>query len=702
MELTVYRQSSKIRPDGTVVYKGEDARPYVDGQVFFVADGLGGAASIRHQKVDPALFDEEKLLDALFAGVYDNYGDEAFAAYVKASFFELFAVKNCYTDNINNIKKSGYFASRIVTAILLHEMQYNRAYSAEHIFATLASCADEGARNAYLASLGHDFRDLIQEKIRQIARNANLVYESAYSGLALLGSTICATIYMEHDAFVEAIYLTAGDSRPYVWSEGDGLCQVLPDQEGKDGGMTNYIKANDGASFDIRCNYFRFDKPCILFNATDGCFDSGRFLSQLAFEKLLAESALASENTEQMGEYLTSFFAEYGRHDDSSTIAMKMFGYETFADLRASLARRLDVLQSTYFDKMSDLLDMDYDAAYSENDRAMAGRLTSLKDKFASEEGVRAYCLRDLMAGKYAPYTERIREVDEKIAAEKRRIDVVSRRISDSVAAYYSRYLPLLHRQDGYLDENGLARIESAERKWRETGDEYLAFVGRLQREFGDRAEALSKVMDAICGIGIPASFDDFDGVALQMPVGNGKMMNELFDFIDGLRTQKSDIVRRLIAQKQDFLFRNAKLAERHPEDVAAICSMIVSGEIPVADAPVPDDEKVKLTAALAEMAEAYDRIKEMETADKERIANEACREYWDSHYTEIIPALIAEDAFAIREDLVSEAGAILDGAAAEHESMREKRDLQRTLFGQYEQGYSKYIGGAENDDPRI
>ena len=28
MELTVYRQSSKVRPDGTIVYKGEDALPY--------------------------------------------------------------------------------------------------------------------------------------------------------------------------------------------------------------------------------------------------------------------------------------------------------------------------------------------------------------------------------------------------------------------------------------------------------------------------------------------------------------------------------------------------------------------------------------------------------------------------------------------------------------------------------------------------
>ena len=182
MELTVYRQSSKTRPDGTTVYKGEDARPYVDGQIFFVADGLGGAAAIRHQKIKPELFDEDQLLDTLFSGVYDDYGNETFAAYVKESFFELFAVKDCYTDNINNIKKSGYFASRIVTAIILHEMLYNDAYSAESIFSTLAARGSEAERAAYLGTLGRYFRDLIQGKIRQIARNANLVYESAYSG----------------------------------------------------------------------------------------------------------------------------------------------------------------------------------------------------------------------------------------------------------------------------------------------------------------------------------------------------------------------------------------------------------------------------------------------------------------------------------------------------------------------------------------
>ena len=65
MKLTVYRQSSKQRPDGQIIYKGEDARPYVGDNVLFVADGLGGASAIRHQKFKPELFDEDKILAVL-------------------------------------------------------------------------------------------------------------------------------------------------------------------------------------------------------------------------------------------------------------------------------------------------------------------------------------------------------------------------------------------------------------------------------------------------------------------------------------------------------------------------------------------------------------------------------------------------------------------------------------------------------------
>ena len=367
MKLSVFRQTSKQRPDGTIVYKGEDARPFVDDQLFFVADGLGGAAAIRHQDINPNLFDRNKIMDTLFHGVYEEYDDDRFVEYVTESFFELFAVKDCYTDNINNIKKSGYFASRIVTAILLHEMIYNRELNPFKLFEMHDSLETEEKRIFFLKKLGDYFAIKIRDDMRKIAKNANLYYESSYSGLALLGSTLCATIYYEKDDEVEAFYLTAGDSRPYVWTEAEGLCQILEDQEGKDGGMTNYIKANDNESFEVRCDYISFKKPCVLFNASDGCFDSGYFLSQMAFEKLILEKAVAASDTASMGEGIYEAFLTYGKHDDSSTIAMRLFGYESFSAFQNSAAKRLAWLGEEYLSKLPDVLEHDYISEYAES-----------------------------------------------------------------------------------------------------------------------------------------------------------------------------------------------------------------------------------------------------------------------------------------------------------------------------------------------
>ncbi len=365
MELTVYRQSSKTRPDGTVVYKGEDALPFVGDELFLVADGLGGAAAIRHQAIESGMFDAEALPDVLFKGVFEDYSDPVLQKYIRDSFFELFAVKDCYTDNVNNIKKSGYFASRIVSAILLHEIIYDPRMKRDVLFELMETYDTKEAREKVLNTLGERLAGRVYECLKKVASNCSLKYESSYSGLALLGTTLCATLYREKEDKVETLYFTAGDSRPYVWTVEDGLCQLLNDEEGEDGGMTNYIKANEDASFHIRCDSFSFNKPCVLFNASDGCFDSGYFLSPLAFEKLILSLALESKGTEELGKKLHDYFLECGRHDDSSTIAMKFFGYADFTAFRESAARRLGVIEGRFLSKLPDLLDKDYISEYN-------------------------------------------------------------------------------------------------------------------------------------------------------------------------------------------------------------------------------------------------------------------------------------------------------------------------------------------------
>ncbi|MCR5734164.1 MAG: hypothetical protein K6G22_06110 [Lachnospiraceae bacterium] len=362
MELTVYRQAIKERPDGTIVYKGEDALPFVNDKAMIVCDGLGGAAAIRHQNIDPGLFDREKITELLFGDLINGGFDPSFDRYVKDSFLELYAVKDCYTDNVNNIKKSGYFASRLVSAILLAETVYSPREGFTDKWIKALSEKTRVDRKKSLETAGKIYAGSLREKLIHIANKVNLTYESAYSGLALLGTTLCMTLFSETDDSVRAVYLTAGDSRPYLWNETEGLCQLIPDEEGPDGGMTNYIRANEDTDFSINVSYFEFKKPCILFNASDGCFDSAAFLSPMAFEKLLLDTFISSDFTDSAGDKLTEFFKEYGRHDDSSTIAMKMFGYEDFTEVKKSAQIRLKELDDKYLSKCEGLLLNDYHA----------------------------------------------------------------------------------------------------------------------------------------------------------------------------------------------------------------------------------------------------------------------------------------------------------------------------------------------------
>ena len=154
MELTVFRQATKDRGNGVIVYKGEDGRPYADDKLIMITDGLGGAAAIHHRSFDLGLFDSEKLLDTLFKGVYDEYSDERFVKYVKDSFFELRAVKDCYMDNARNMKKSGYFASRIVSAIMLHELYYNDSLQPANIIGLYNNLETPEEKESALKQLG--------------------------------------------------------------------------------------------------------------------------------------------------------------------------------------------------------------------------------------------------------------------------------------------------------------------------------------------------------------------------------------------------------------------------------------------------------------------------------------------------------------------------------------------------------------------
>ncbi len=691
MELTVYRQAWKARPDGTVVYKGEDARPYVDGQLLFVADGLGGAAAIRHQKIKPELFDKEKIMDTLFQGVYEDYNDPRFVEYVTESFYELFAVKDCYTDNVNNIKKSGYFASRIVGAILLHEMLYNEVLRAEHLFPSL-----QQNKATALRELERYFAKKIKKELGQIAQNANLIYESSYSGLALLGSTLCATIYLEGDTHVEALYLTAGDSRPYAWTEKNGLCQVLEDQEGKDGGMTNYIKANPEDAFEIRCNYMQYEKPCILFNATDGCFDSGYFLSPMGFEKCILETIAGADDINDTARKLTATFVDYGKHDDSSTIAMKVFGFADYTELKESAKRRLQTIQDTYISQLPDLLTKDYTMEYNKCAQAFPEKLATLKQRFEKEDVVKRYCFNAVKMGKYLPYVEAIKKIDEEIAGEKQKIGDARTTIADVVAGNFIRFCPLMERQtDSWTARRMTNKIQGVDARYQYQANDYVAKVQRYQRELDNTVKQLQQLLQQIYATGVPKDFSTYDAVGFGVVEDCERSMKELFVFFDGLQTRKNDAVKKLAQQRKAYEARNKRMAAHFSESTIALCRKVETGSISIENIPILPDDKQRLRDALQQIPKSQKAIQALNSEGKEKALQQATENYWKEKHAEIIEEILISPMVRIPEPLATEASNCMTEAKGQMKELKAKMELQTGIFEAYSTIYNQYMKGA-------
>ena len=353
MHLKFYRQkATELKTEGFVYYSGEDGQPYVDNKLIIVADGLGGTGSMKHSSINPGVLDEETALSTFFGDMYEHI-DECFVSYFKNSFKELFLLKDIYCKTPHAYKSSAYIGSRIVSSIMLYHLSHDEDFLPDKLFGDYAAL-DEEAKDEYVKSLAEKIKAIIKADINKVAENANIIRESDSKDLEIMATTLCSTIYLEHEDYVEAFYFISGDSRPYVWSLTNGLQQVVSDRENADGGMNDCIVA-DG-DFSIVCKYLKYDKPCVLFNASDGCFDSGAFISPLAFEKLILDGFIQSGSIEETEQRFISDFETFGTHDDSSTLALTTFGYPSFESLQYDLVQRNEKIKTDYFDKFEGLL----------------------------------------------------------------------------------------------------------------------------------------------------------------------------------------------------------------------------------------------------------------------------------------------------------------------------------------------------------
>lgn len=335
---------------------GEDGLPYADDSILIVADGLGGRGGFSHTKFKTKdIFEPEKFYDVVLKPVLGE-ADAEFRNYVADSFRELFALKDVYFTGHpgENKRTSGYFASRLVSAIVLHTLKYDSQFSSEELISSVLSTSGE-SRSVLLSKYGNSLQRVIHEKLQSIASNNNLETESKTTGSYLLPSTLTVALLRECEDHVDVIYFWAGDSRAYVWNK-YGLAQVTKDHEENET-MTNLICLSK--PFFIETKYLQFEKPCILFNTTDGCYKPNCFSSPLDFEYVLLDSMKQSRDMNEFSEKMRNVYKVIG-NDDSDTMALAAYGYEDFDEIRRFADERLQDIQCEIIDKLPDIFDRDY------------------------------------------------------------------------------------------------------------------------------------------------------------------------------------------------------------------------------------------------------------------------------------------------------------------------------------------------------
>ena len=702
MELTAFNQTGIMSISGNVYNNGEDALPYVDNQLFFVADGCGGKSGFPHTKFNFDMFDKDKLLDTLFNDIYSEYSNETFERYVIESFCELLNLKGVYGEkyeyisekdgrkiSAKKLKNSGYFGSRIAAAILLHEMFYNEKAKPSYLFKQYNLQDTQEKKDHKLKEFGDFFARRIGEDIRKIAQKVNLVIEVPIPKIELLGTTLCATIYQENEQFVDTLYLTAGDSRPYVWTEGDGLCQIVEDQN-NGAVLSNNIRANDDKAFDIRCDYFKFKKPCVLFNASDGFIISD---FALGFEKTILEKVIESNNTDELSKAL-SFKS---KSDDSGTVAMKFFGYDSFDAFKGSAKNRLKSIEEDYIKKMPDLLGDDYMQTYQKCSAELTPALSNLKTSFEKEEVVKVFYVAQMKNSKYAAFEEKILGIEKQTTEQRQEIKEASKQIKDIIANNFIRFVELLPCQEKWLKKiiqiiknpvyRTQSKIKKIEEEHKKQAEIYEVTIKQCLEDLGNATKCLLFEKERIVKSGVPCCNVDVSVI---------RECNTFIISLNKFYLKLKNIKDHIIELQKKYKENNKKLAYKDLDKLQAICCEIISGEDlegSIQSKLVPGDFE-RLQQYHGQIKEARNKIYLLDKDERKKVEEECGKDYWEKNWKDLISLIVSNADIKISDDLRTEAKTVIEEKNKQSEELKSKADQQEKLFKQYDIKYSQYLRG--------
>jgi len=322
---------------------GEDALPFINQNGMFVADGMGGSAGVRVVDLKKECFSPDTLAALLKRDgklCKDPVIFAQYAAYIKDSFAALTdeAMRRIYENpnaNIVRLKKSGYIGSHALGCVLA-EILLSLSDVPESLWETRIRALPNEILEGY--------KDII-------SRLGAVCAKTTMSKICYYGTTLSAVFYREREDHIDAFFLNAGDSRMYVW-DADGFRQAAEDQ-GRNGGMTDVISLNDLKNVKFSLERRTYRKPCVLFGMTDGAYGlfggkNGFASSPMRMESYLLHMLSLAESADEFTRKLKELYDVRGGYDDSNSMAIAAFGFDSYQDLREAAKARMETLEKTY------------------------------------------------------------------------------------------------------------------------------------------------------------------------------------------------------------------------------------------------------------------------------------------------------------------------------------------------------------------
>lgn len=685
MNMLLHHQKRRNFNDGTFVNIGEDGCPYADKELLIVADGLGGRGGYPHTKINPAILNPEIFFNSFIAPVV-GIADSNYATFVTNSFHELFELGAKYFSGTATMRTSGYFASRLVTAIILHALKFNQSFRRDVIFDNIRRMEGEGQKQ-YIDSVRNKLAELIQCQLSAMARLMGLELESKTKGSYLLPTTLTVALINETENGVDVLYLWAGDSRGYLWNA-DGLAQITDDHE-RDETMTNLITLTK--PFQLEARLFKTSKPAILFNATDGCYKCPCFASAFDLEYVFLQAINSSNSFEETVKNLDKQFTIIGTHDDSNTMSLTSFGYESFEDIKAAVSQRLAYLHEHIIQELPGILERDYEDELNQIDEQMEGGIFAVKDSLIEIEPIVEFVKQRMVEEGFAPYVQELSLLNKKLEE----LNVAEENQKKSIikwVQYYWLRTPSLKKyttaRSGFFRGDSYEQFAEIEARCLEEKQRYVDTYTKILEDLNSSISVVIGMRDSILNLETPhdkdmkwelsqslkASHDLLDKI--EDGIVKGKIEKMFSRYYRG-NSEINELTRRYIKQESD--------------KVIALANEIIKGDFIVDGLNMPQECRLAIEShlkALQDIAEARKKI----FAEINGLKDKYLMSYWTARLCDLIMTIRREHPELIPEEIKHKIADNIGDLQAKHDELECCLQVRNQLYDVYNKSYYRFF----------